>query len=164
MSRRKSRSNAIVAALKSMVAGQQSLSGSMLQGRNSRQNRSKRCAVQTEVCETRTLLSRLSVGPNVNISPLAGNQDESAIVVNPNNPLQLFAMSNNAAGGLMAARSVDGGVVWLTSNGGDALIADGNDGLVAACCDPTIAWDTFGNLYIVTINGDIVNHQLLKSL
>ena len=55
----------------------------------------------------------------------------------------------------MAARSVDGGVVWLTSNGGDALIADGNDGLVAACCDPTIAWDTFGNLYISYISSDL---------
>ncbi|MEI6539571.1 MAG: proprotein convertase P-domain-containing protein, partial [Planctomycetota bacterium] len=64
-------------------------------------------------------------------------------------------MSNNAAGGLMAARSVDGGATWLFSNGGDALIADGNDGLVAACCDPTIAWDTFGNLYISYISEDL---------
>lgn len=155
MSRRQSRSNAIVAALKSMVAGQRALSGGTLRGRNIRQFRSQRCAAQSEVFETRVLLTRLSVGPNVNVSPLAGNQDESAIVVNPKNPMQLFAMSNNAAGGLMAARSIDGGATWLTSNGSDALIADGNDGLVAACCDPTIAWDTFGNLYISYISSDL---------
>ncbi len=154
MSRRQSRTNAIVAALKSMVGGQLARNGAVRQGRNIRQNRSHRCAEQAEACESRVLLT-LTVGPNFNISQLAGNQDESAIIVNPINPMQVFASSNNAAGGLFAARSIDGGATWLTSNGANLLIADGNDGMVAACCDPTLAWDTFGNLYISYISADL---------
>lgn len=57
MSRRQSRTNAIVAALKSMFGGQVALNGAVRCGRNIRQNRSQCCAVQSEVCESRVLLS-----------------------------------------------------------------------------------------------------------
>ena len=56
---------------------------------SSRRRRSQRgVATAAEVCvlEPRRLLSGLTAGLNVNISQLAGNQDESAIVVNPTNP------------------------------------------------------------------------------
>lgn len=154
MSRHHSGSNTILAALKSMVAGERTLSGKPLRSRNDRRNRSWKCSLQTEVCESRTLLT-LTVGPNVDISQFAGNEDESAIIVNPNDPMQLFASSNHEAGGLLAKYSSDGGLTWQNSNGNDELIADGNDNLVDACCDPTLAWDTFGNLYISYISGDL---------
>ena len=64
----------------------------------------------------------------------------------------MFAFANNAAGGLFAARSSDGGATWLPSNGADSVIADGGDSLVSACCDPTAAWDQYGNLFISYIN------------
>ena len=94
-------------------------------------------------------------GLNVNISQLLGNQDESAIAVNPLNSQQLFASANNGSGGLFAARSTDGGVTWLPSNGADFVIADGGDALVPACCDPTVSWDQFGNLFLSYINASL---------
>jgi subtilisin-like proprotein convertase family protein len=154
MSLRSPGSNTVVSILKSMVAKDAGGLRNLLRTRSNRRKRSLQVGAVTEVCETRMLLT-LTVGPNVNLSRLPGNQDESAIIVNPNNSQQLFASSNNAAGGLFAARSIDGGATWLTSNGPDWLIADGNDSLVSACCDPTLAWDTFGNLYISYISGDL---------
>ena len=88
-----------------------------------RHSRNSTLSAQVELLETRRLLAGMTVGPNVNISQLAGNQDESAIIVNPNNSQQLFASSNTASG-LFAARSNDGGVTWLPSNGADFLIID----------------------------------------
>ena len=105
--------------------------------------------------EDRSLLSGVVPGPNVNISQLLGNQDESAIAVNPLNSQQLFVSANNAAGGLFAARSTDGGATWLPSHGSDFVIADGGDSLVPACCDPTLTWDSFGNLFLSYINSSI---------
>lgn len=87
-------------------------------------------------------------GADVNISKLANYQNECAIAKNPTNKLQLFAACNNALGGLFAARSTDGGVSWVYPDA-DKTIADGdaNQGPLA-CCDPALAWDTFGNLFI----------------
>ena len=134
MSQRRSCSNQFISALKSMLTENEGGLRNLLRTKSVRRKRAIRCGVETEACEARTLLT-LTVGPNINISRLAGNQDESAILVNPTNPMQLFASSNNAAGGLFAARSIDGGATWLTSNGPDQIIADGGDSLVAACCD-----------------------------
>ena len=65
MSRPQSRPNAIVAALKSMVGGQVLLNGTVRQGRNIRKNRVQRCAMQSEVCESRVLLSAQYVANHV---------------------------------------------------------------------------------------------------
>jgi hypothetical protein len=101
---------------------------------------------------------------NINISQFPGNQTESAIVINPINPNQLFAFANNDGGrsavpgvgaGIFAARSTDGGRTWLPVFGNDFVIADGTDGLPVACCDPTVAWDEFGNLFVVYIDNTI---------
>ena len=116
---------------------------------------SSRLGAGVERLEDRSLLAGVVSGLNVNISQLLGNQDESAIAVNPLNSQQLFASSNNDSGGLFAARSIDGGVTWLPSNGADYVIADGLDGLVAACCDPTVTWDQYGNLFLSYINDSI---------
>lgn len=98
--------------------------------------------------------AQVSGGTDVNLSQKAGYQSECAIAKNPTNKLQLFALCNNLAGaGLFAARSADGGVNWTYPDPADKTIADGNAGQgPAACCDPSLAWDTFGNLFITYID------------
>ena len=99
----------------------------------------------------------LTAGTNVNVSRLFGNNDESAIVVNPANSQQLFAFANNERNGMFAARSVDGGQTWLPSFGADFIIVDGNDALPSAISDPSLAWDSFGNLFLsyIATTGDV---------
>ena len=105
----------------------------------------------------------LTARANVNVSRLGGNQDESAIIVNPSNPQQLFAFANSGRGGMFAARSTDGGLTWGPSFGADFIIADGNDILPVACCDPTLAWDDFGNLFLVYIDDVTTNTHVAVS-
>jgi Ca2+-binding RTX toxin-like protein len=102
----------------------------------------------------------LTVGPNVNMSRLPGNQQEVAIIADPSNGDRMFAFSNMELGsGMFAAFSTDGGLTWNSSAGqgdtspNDFMIADGNDGLVVSCCDPTLAWDEFGNLFVSYLGG-----------
>jgi hypothetical protein len=83
-----------------------------------------------------------SVGANVNITRLGGNQSEGTIAVNPVNPQQLFMASNS---GTRAANSTDGGQTWANYSIGGA------DGLPASCCDNVARFDRFGNLYLVYI-------------
>lgn len=94
--------------------------------------------------------AQLTVGPNVNASRLAGNHQEVAIAIDPTNSNRLFTFSNTevASGGLFAAFSTDGGATWTYTDTGDGIIADAGDALPAACCDPSAAWDQFGNLFI----------------
>src|SRR5882724_3829903 len=85
---------------------------------------------------------------DMNMSKMANYQNECAIAKNPTNKLQLFSLCNNATGGLFAARSTDGGGTWVYPDP-SKTIANGTAGLgPLACCDPTLAWDTFGNLFI----------------
>jgi hypothetical protein len=95
--------------------------------------------------------AQFSVGPNVNITKLAGNQAEGAIAVDPTNPLRLFAFSNPSSGSnLTGSVSSNGGATWATRT-----MATGSDGLAAACCDPSCAFDAFGNLFICYINSAV---------
>ena len=116
-----------------------------------------------ESLEDRTLLAGVMPGLNVNISQLLGNQDNSAIAVNPLNSQQLFASANNESGGLFAARSTDGGVTWLPSHGADYVIADGGDALVPAGSDPTVTWDQYGNLFLSYINASMTGIPIALS-
>ena len=56
-----------------------------------------KASAAVERLEGRILLAGVVSGLNVDISRLAGNQDESSIVVNPTNPQLLFAFSNHEA-------------------------------------------------------------------
>jgi hypothetical protein len=97
-------------------------------------------------------------GADVNLSQRAGHDSECAIGKNPTNKLQLFASCNTNGTGMFAARSTDGGVTWIAFDAADQTIADGDAGQgPAACCDPTIAWDSFGNLYLTYIDDGLDN-------
>lgn len=97
--------------------------------------------------------AQISSGTDINLSQKAGSDTECAISKNPNNKLQLFAACNTSTAGLFAARSIDGGQTWIFPDPVDKTIADGDASQgPAACCDPTLAWDTFGNLFITYLD------------
>jgi hypothetical protein len=98
--------------------------------------------------------AQLAQGTDVNTSQKTGDDTECAIAKNPTNPNQLFASCNTAGAGLYAARSTDGGVTWIYPDA-DKTLADGDAGQgPAACCDPTLAWDTFGNLFFTYLDAN----------
>jgi len=81
---------------------------------------------------------------NVDVSQRATNESEETVAVNPTNPNNIVIVSNVVvpAAGMFAAVSFDGGTSWATR-----LIGD-NDNLGAACCDPSLSFDNFGNLFL----------------
>jgi hypothetical protein len=81
----------------------------------------------------------ITVGPNVNVTRAAGNQTEATVAIDPSNTQRIFVASNPGA---TSRRSIDGGTTWLAAGAG----------IPASCCDNVVAWDTFGNLFLVNIN------------
>jgi len=90
-------------------------------------------------------------GPaNIDVSQRNLNESEEAIAVNPTNPSNIVIVTNvghREAGlkaGMFEAVSFDGGSTWTTK-----LIGLGaGDVLGDACCDPTLSFDEFGNLFM----------------
>src|SRR2546421_3245345 len=106
------------------------------------------CAILPQLLEPRMLLS--TSFPNQNISRLGGSQAEGSIMVDRVDPSHLIAISNIDLGdGLLVATSSDSGATWSRR-----LIADDKDGLPPACCDPSVAFDSFGNLFVAYLNSD----------
>jgi len=97
--------------------------------------------------------AKLTVGPNVNISRAFGNQSELTIAVNPTNPKNIVAEATRQHGaGIFEGVSFDGGTTWQTR-----ILADG-DNLGFACCDESLSFDDFGNLfmtYLFTNTGQV---------
>ena len=89
------------------------------------------------------------VGNPVNVTVRAGNEDESAVAVNPNNNQQIAVLTNGVAGdnGLPLSVSTDGGRTGPARSSPPGP-APAGDGFALACCDPTLAWDNFGNLFL----------------
>jgi hypothetical protein len=88
----------------------------------------------------------VTVGANVNISREVSNQNEPTIAVNPTNPNDIVAFSNDEntpAKGIFRAFSTDGGHSWTTGH-----LGDGSDGLPLACCDGQAVFDQYGNLFL----------------
>jgi hypothetical protein len=86
------------------------------------------------------------VPQNVDVSLRPGNEAEHAIAINPTNPSNIVAMSTlseRTAVGLFEGVSFDGGQTWTRQIIGD------NDNLGDICCDEQLAWDEFGNLWMV---------------
>ena len=101
---------------------------------------------------------------DVNTSKKSGNDSECAIAKNPTNKMELFASCNTGTAGLFAARSTDLGATWTYPDPTDKTIADGDLGQgPAACCDPTLAWDEFGNLFLTYIDNGPSNIVTLLS-
>ena len=81
--------------------------------------------------------------PVVNVSRRATNQSEAAVAASPIGPDDVAIASNVEHGyGIFVAVSHDGGATWSRRVLGDA------DAFGRACCDPTITWDRFGNLFL----------------
>lgn len=108
--------------------------------------------------------AQITSNPDVNISKKAGAQNECAIIKNPTNHQELFASCNNAGPGLFAARSTNLGETWTYPDPADQTLADGDlsQGPLA-CCDPTVAWDSFGNLYLGYLDSTFTNAVILIS-
>lgn len=89
------------------------------------------------------------IGHPSNATARTGNEDESAVAVNPNNTQQVAVMTNGIAGdaGLPLSFSSDGGQTWTRTVFATGTGA-GGDGRPAACCDPTLSWDNHGNLFV----------------
>lgn len=90
---------------------------------------------------------RLSLAPvpkNIDVSQRHTNESEEAVAVNPTNPENIVIVTNVdfPAAGLFEGVSFDGGTNWATK-----LIGD-NDNLGAACCDPSLSFDKYGNLFL----------------
>ena len=82
--------------------------------------------------------------PNVDVSQRLGNESEQAIAVNPTNPKNIVIFTNIAEGanGMFLAVTFDGGQTW------SRRIVGQNDILGDTCCDPSLAFDEFGNLFM----------------
>jgi hypothetical protein len=106
--------------------------------------------VVVESMERRVMWS-VVLAPNgpVNISRMVGNQNEGAIAVDPTDPSRVVALSNQEDDGLMFAASIDGGNSWNART--IATVADRM--LPEACCDPTVAFDGLGDLFIGYVTG-----------
>ena len=89
------------------------------------------------------------IGNPSNATARTGNEDESAVAVNPNNSQQIAVMTNGIAGdaGLPLSFSSDGGQTWTRTVFATGTGA-GGDGRPTACCDPTLSWDNHGNLFV----------------
>jgi hypothetical protein len=82
----------------------------------------------------------------VNVSHRATSQSEAAVAASPLDANDVVIASNVQHGyGIFVAVSHDGGATWSRDVIGDA------DGFGRACCDPTIAWDPSGNLFLTWI-------------
>jgi hypothetical protein len=89
--------------------------------------------------------SRLDPIPtNVDVSKRKGNESEETVAVNPTNPKNIVIVTNvdHPAAGLFEGVSFDGGKTWTKK-----LIGD-NDNLGDACCDPSLSFDSYGNLFM----------------
>jgi hypothetical protein len=81
---------------------------------------------------------------NIDVSRRPGNESEETVAVNPTNPKNIVIVTNveHPAAGMFEGVSFDGGVTWTRK-----LIGD-NDNLGDACCDPSLSFDNYGNLFM----------------
>ena len=86
-----------------------------------------------------------STPQNVDVSQRRGNESEVAIGVNPTNPNNIVIFSNIAEGvnGMFLAVSFDGGNTWSRR-----IVGTGSGVFGDSCCDPSLSFDEFGNLFM----------------
>lgn len=89
-----------------------------------------------------------AVTTNIDISQRHLNESEEAIAVNPTNPNNIVVFTNighleaGLSAGMFLAVSFDGGKTW------SRRIVGNGDNLGDACCDPSLAFDEYGNLFM----------------
>ena len=96
-------------------------------------------------------LAPASVPTNVDVSQRLGNESEEAIAVNPTNPQNIVVVTNIQEGfsRLFEGVSFDGGKTWTRRIIADGpSIGQGTNGLGDSCCDPSLSFDTYGNLFL----------------
>jgi hypothetical protein len=85
---------------------------------------------------------------NIDVSQRHLNESEEAIAVNPTNPRNIVIVTNvghreaGLTAGMFESVSFDGGATWT------GRLIGNNDNLGDACCDPTLSFDGFGNLFM----------------
>src|SRR6266571_3643010 len=85
-----------------------------------------------------------SIPANIDVSHRHTNESEETVAVNPTNPKNIVIVTNvdHPAAGLFEGVSFDGGATWTRK-----LIGN-NDNLGDACCDPSLSFDRYGNLFM----------------
>jgi len=87
---------------------------------------------------------------NVDVSQRHLNESEEAVAVNPTNPNNIVIVTNVGHGeaglsaGMFEGVSFDGGRTWTSK----LIGLGGTDPLGDACCDPSLSFDRFGNLFL----------------
>jgi hypothetical protein len=87
---------------------------------------------------------------NVDVSQRRLNESEEAVAVNPTNPNNIVIVTNvghSEAGitaGMFEGVSFDGGKTWTRK----LIGLGGADPLGDACCDPSLSFDEYGNLFL----------------
>src|SRR6266705_1851428 len=86
-----------------------------------------------------------STPQNVDVSQRLGNESEEAIAVNPTNRNNIVIFTNIAEGvnGMFLAVSFNGGQTWSRR-----IVGEGNDVFGDTCCDPSLSFDEYGNLFM----------------
>ncbi len=98
--------------------------------------------------------AKSAIPPNIDVSVRPGNESEEAIAVNPTNPQNIVIFTNIAEGvnGMFLAVTFDRGKTWNRR-----IVGTGNDVFGDTCCDPSAAFDEYGNLFLSWLyNGDQV--------
>jgi hypothetical protein len=81
---------------------------------------------------------------NIDVSQRQGSESEETVAVNPTNSNNIVIVTNvdHPIAGMLEGVSFDGGATWTTR-----LIGN-NDNLGDACCDPSLSFDSYGNLFM----------------
>jgi hypothetical protein len=94
------------------------------------------------------------LAPVTNISQRSGNEAETFVVLNPTNTNNIVAFSNlETENSIFRSYSTDGGTTWT-----HGTVATG-----VACCDGQATFDSFGNLFLVYINGSVNQVNVILS-
>ena len=107
------------------------------------------------VLATATLAGAAPPLLNFDASAMPGNEAEDAIAVNPTNPSNVVAISTlpDVVAGLSTNTSFNSGRTWTRR-----VLGKAGDPLGEICCDQQLAWDRFGNLwmvYLLDANGNV---------
>ena len=100
------------------------------------------------VLSGRAASPKSSTPQNVDVSQRHLNESEEAIAVNPTNRNNIVIVTNighreaGLTAGMFEGVSFDGGATWTTR------IIGNNDNLGDACCDPSLSFDEYGNLFM----------------